>query len=350
MSVKDELNRMQDFKDSDFNESNTIQRLVLPVLEELGWNSRDPDKMHFELPIPKGKEKIKADIALLSSSSPRKPCMIIEVKAKNTILGRDTDLDQIWEYAFRSKVPLITLTNGIEWWLYYVFDKDPDSDGKFAKLNIINDSIDDLNKIFETYFSYKSLVKNTESTMQKAEQALTVIQKLPEIWQELLNEPPKELYALIRKKTFASVGIKPTKEQMSSFLSEQKSERTESVKISTKSKPVSSTRKAKQKNQKKPVEITILGDRRPVNSWIGVWKEVAYVLYNRHSDTFHQVVGKPNGKSSHVELDKKTQHHKLILNSKYWIHCNTDSNGVKKRCSNLLELLGHREDDLVIHF
>ena len=96
-----------------FNEQNTKASLIVPVLQALGWDTNDPDEVHWEYkPKPKYNP---VDFALLLQ---RTPCLLLEAKALRESLADDKLTAQILTYASVSGVQWVVLSNGDEYRIY----------------------------------------------------------------------------------------------------------------------------------------------------------------------------------------------------------------------------------------
>lgn len=103
------------------HETNTTQYLVVPLLEGLGWDSKDPTQVVLEY-ASEGKRWHgnfkKVDIALFAGDV---PIVFIEVKR----LDRDYDpryMEQLKDYASNMNSAFAVLTNGRYWLVSYVTD------------------------------------------------------------------------------------------------------------------------------------------------------------------------------------------------------------------------------------
>jgi len=83
------------------NEQAVSQGVVLPLLQELGWNIWDPNKVWPEYQTGEGR----VDFALCNP--PSKPSVFIEVKQLG---GAENGVRQALEYAFHTGVPFIVLS------------------------------------------------------------------------------------------------------------------------------------------------------------------------------------------------------------------------------------------------
>jgi len=101
------------------SELNTISTLIEPLLEVLGWNTRDPDEVQRGYPIRIGEKTEYVDIAVKINN---RPVVFIEAKTVDTSL-HDHLAEQPIKYANAEGVSWCVLTNGREWRLYNAFWK-----------------------------------------------------------------------------------------------------------------------------------------------------------------------------------------------------------------------------------
>ena len=99
------------------SEFDTISTLVEPLLEALGWNTRDPDEVQRGHTIRVGGKTEYVDIALKVNN---RPVMFVEAKSIDTDLRTDL-AEQPIKYANMGGVNWCILTNGKEWRLYNAF-------------------------------------------------------------------------------------------------------------------------------------------------------------------------------------------------------------------------------------
>ena len=99
--------------DKSFNEQNTKATLIVPVLQALGWDTSDPDEVHWEYkPKPRYNP---VDFALMLQ---RNPCLFLEAKALRDSLRDDKLTAQILSYAAVAGVEWVVLSNGDEYRIY----------------------------------------------------------------------------------------------------------------------------------------------------------------------------------------------------------------------------------------
>lgn len=114
-----------------FNEQNTKASLIVPILQALGWDTNDPDEVHWEYkPKPKYNP---VDFALLLQ---RTPCLLLEAKALRESLADDKLVAQILTYAAVAGVQWVALTNGDEYRIYNASAALPIEEKLFRKVSL----------------------------------------------------------------------------------------------------------------------------------------------------------------------------------------------------------------------
>lgn len=337
------------------NEEATKVQVVLPILRALGWDERDPSLVSTEYKVdPERNDAV--DITLGPS---QRPVALIEVKAVGVRLDDPKVLDQILGYAYRQGANLCALTTGLIWWLYLPKEGGKWQDRRFAEFDVRADSIDQLLDDFETYLGHTALVsheavKRAQGVLAARLDSERLQREIPQIWTSMLSNPPPELIEIIEARVFSSIRLRPTGDQISEFLAGV----TGSVRADspTPSPPVPK-KQASQKttDQKlggkgkvsKPDGFSLWGRKYPAKKWTDVWHGVAEALYDRHPDRFQDVVGRPRGKRSYVEVDRQLLSPAYrVRDSQYWVGGSGNASVLQGRCVNLLELLGYGQTDI----
>lgn len=338
------------------NEEATKFQMVLPILQHLGWDASDPSRVIPEYAVGVRKSG-KVDLALLS---PREqPVALIEAKAVGARI--EDHVDQVLEYAFKEGVDLCVLTTGIIWWLYLPRERGRPDDRRFAEFDVRTDSIDQLLDDFETYLGHTALVSH--EAVQRAQEVLAarldserLQAEIPRIWASMLSNPPQELIEIIEARVFSSIRLRPSGDQIGEFLAglagSVNAPAGAGINRLVNSPPVPGkpdsgmpTRRAK---PTKPDGFRLWGRNYPATKWNNVWYGVAEALYDRHPDRFRDVVGKPRGKRSYVEVERRMLNSPSyrVRDSQYWVGGHGNASALRDRCVNLLELLGYGQSDI----
>ena len=359
MGLREKLERIRANQSHPSGEEQTKIAYVLPILSRLGWDQMDHSRFRIEEPVG-GEKKGKVDIALRSPSQGRY-LAFIEVKAPRPTIKLEDHVDQLFGYGFREGVDICVLTNGLEWWLYLPREKGGPEKCRFATLNVISDRLDLLVEDFETFLALDKLESNdaearAKQVLEERFQSEKLQEKLPQIWKKIITDPPEELINLVVSRVLESIKVQPSSEQIVQFLSGQKPHE-----VSLSHKSFQSTDKQNLSKVKtsakiatspaKPTAYSLFGVKHSANSMAQIWFEITEELYNRHSNRFTRIVGKPHGRRSFIEMnDSQKGKHRRIKNSEFWIEAYGSSESMIWRCKNILKLLGYKESDLIIHY
>ena len=133
------------------DEEATIEQIILPILKCLGWGTIESSEIAREHRID-GERGGRVDIALKVAD-----LAYALVEAKRVGANLDRYEDQIMRYAFYEAAGICVLTNGFEWRLYYTWEPRKWRERRFAVLNLVEYSIDDLTSDFSRYLSIDAL-------------------------------------------------------------------------------------------------------------------------------------------------------------------------------------------------
>ncbi|MGA8303713.1 MAG: hypothetical protein WA691_04245 [Thermoplasmata archaeon] len=97
----------------DVTEQQIRHWIVNPFLVALGWNPDDKKQVYLDFPVPSGEGHI--DYALYNSEG--QPRLFLDVRERTANV---TDPGKVAEQAKQAKVPLVLLTNGREFSLWFV--------------------------------------------------------------------------------------------------------------------------------------------------------------------------------------------------------------------------------------
>lgn len=127
------------------HETNTIQYLIDPLLNALGWNFANPSEVVREYK-PNHFTQQRADIALFEDAE----CLaVIEVKTLHHVCSYK-HLNQLERYVSNMKRAIGILTNGKVWHIHYVFDGEIEI---HYRMDVIEDSADDIATTLKYFIS-----------------------------------------------------------------------------------------------------------------------------------------------------------------------------------------------------
>lgn len=134
-------------KDNFKNEQHVRSGIIYPILDNLGWDSKNKNEVFDEFSVIKNFDNkditTRVDIALLdeNNKSQDKPLVFMELKAIDKI-KKDEGEKQLFGYT-NYMTPIISiLTNGKEWYFYNNFDSGNFSTKLFLTLNLCENNID----------------------------------------------------------------------------------------------------------------------------------------------------------------------------------------------------------------
>jgi len=195
--------KLDKYRRDDLKELPTRTIFIDPLLQELGWDIRDPDEVELEYPTIDGKS---VDYA---SKVNRKPVLFIEAKPLNDQLTDVKSITQVVGYAANAGVDWCVLTNGVTYKVYRSTEKaeapnkllfevsiDPkESEGK---------SVQQIAELFGR-FSRDAMER---SVLDEIGEQIFTISKVRKALDKLFLDPPSQLVKLIRS-TVGDDSIKP---------------------------------------------------------------------------------------------------------------------------------------------
>ncbi|MBY3433688.1 hypothetical protein HFN89_05945 [Rhizobium laguerreae] len=129
-------------KERHLNEPQVAMVMVQPVLNLMGWGTRDdPDSLWRELALPNGQ----ADFACLVENEVK---VTIECKNAGINLREEKVVTQACCYAFAAGAPFAVLTDGVIWAIYSTFAKGRPMEKLVRKIDLIKCSIEDAAEFF----------------------------------------------------------------------------------------------------------------------------------------------------------------------------------------------------------
>lgn len=196
------------------SESAVREAIVLPILDELGWDVWNPDAVIRELSLS-GR---RVDYAL--AVHPSRPNILIEVKAIGGAGGADR---QLFEYAFHEGVPMAVLTDGREWHFYLPGEQGPYEERRVYKLDFMEREARDSSRILERYLGFGRVksgaaLEDAKHDFREASQHRLAAQSIPKAWRELVAEPDELLIELVAERAESICGYRPDATEIEKFL------------------------------------------------------------------------------------------------------------------------------------
>lgn len=202
------------------NERAVSTSIVVPILRALGWDDSDPAQVMPEYTNPRGR----VDYAL--SPSRNSPAVFVEVKR----VGQSADADrQLFEYAFHEGAQIAVLTDGRIWNFYLPGQHGSYEDRRVYQLDVVERQTAEITRRFHRYLDRArvaagSALSDAQSDYHASASRRAAEITLPKAWAQLLAEPDGLIIDLLRERTEALCGHKPSDTALENFLRNQQTE------------------------------------------------------------------------------------------------------------------------------
>jgi hypothetical protein len=196
------------------NEQAISQGIVLPVLQELGWDTWDTAVIWPEYKTIEGR----VDFAICHP--PTKPADFIEVKQPGKA---EESVRQALEYGFHAGVPFVVLTDGRTWSFYLPAEQGSYEDRRVYKLDLFERPSVEAVEILRRYLEC-SRVKSGEAldTARKEYRSRSRRSEakaaIPEAWRELVEKGNEDLVDLVAGAVESKTGVRPDNDEVAEFL------------------------------------------------------------------------------------------------------------------------------------
>lgn len=196
------------------NERAVSTSIVVPVLRCLGWDDIDPTVVRPEYATGSGR----VDYALFPHE--RAPAVFVEVKG----VGKSGDADrQLFEYAFHEGAQIAVLTDGRVWNFYLPGEYGNYEDRRVYQLDILERSAQEAALRFDRYLLRERVtngaaLEDARSDYRNQANSRLAEAVMPQAWSDMLREPDVELVNLIRDRTEAMSGHRPSDSAIERFL------------------------------------------------------------------------------------------------------------------------------------
>ena len=196
------------------SESAVREAIILPILDELGWDVWNPDIVIRELNL--SGRRVDYGLAV----HPARPNIFIEVKAIGGAGGADR---QLFEYAFHEGVPMAVLTDGREWHFYLPGEQGRYDERRVYKLDFMEREAQDSRRILERYMGFARVrsgeaLEDAKHDFREASQHRLAAQSIPRAWREIVEEPDELLIELIAERAESICGYRPDAVEIERFL------------------------------------------------------------------------------------------------------------------------------------
>ena len=196
------------------DEAAVRQGIIDRLLGALEWPMFEIKVVFPEYGVDRGN----VDYALCHPAST--PRVFIEVKRVGNI---DKGTEQLFDYAYRIGVTILILTDGQKWRFYHPAGEGSYEDRKVTELDFIVGNSEECAKRLDRYLNYES-VKIGKAAEVIAKDYRNIVnqrqieERLPEVWNELVQEKNDYLLLAMMDKAKEKVGHGPTEEQVLTFL------------------------------------------------------------------------------------------------------------------------------------
>jgi hypothetical protein len=216
------------------NERAVSTSIVVPILRSLGWDDSNPSQVMPECTNPRGR----VDYAL--SARANSPAVFVEVKR----VGQSADADrQLFEYAFHEGAQIAVLTDGRLWNFYLPGQHGSYQDRRVYQLDIVERATPEIALRFRRYLAKDRIASGDaladaqtdyRASASRREAELT----LPKAWAQILAEPDGLLMELVRERTEALCGHKPSDAALEAFLKSRQGSDAGAAAAQRSSKPI----------------------------------------------------------------------------------------------------------------
>ena len=196
------------------NEASVSHGILIPLLQQLGWDPAEPDQVMPEYVSGRGR----VDFALCTSAG--RPAVFIEVKG----VGRSLDGDrQLFEYAFHEGVPLCILTDGREWSFYLPGAQGSYNDRRVYRLQLDDRSVEDSQSTLRRYLDRERVrsgaaLEAATTDYRDAAAKREAARSIPEAWLQIVGAPEDLLIELVSDQAEALGGFRPAPKDVLDFL------------------------------------------------------------------------------------------------------------------------------------
>lgn len=193
--LKDRYNK---HKETILTEESTKNSLIMPLIQELGYNPFDPEQVvpefnaHASLQGVKKGDKV--DYAIKKDG---KIVLLVEAKWSGCNL-KNEHASQLCRYFTATEAKFALLTNGLDYWFYTDLTSENKMDDKpFFTFNILNmrdRDIRELSKFSDAAFSIGDILNNADR--------LKYLNNIKKYFQDNLDEPSEDFAKFILKQVY----------------------------------------------------------------------------------------------------------------------------------------------------
>lgn len=196
------------------SEAQTSQGIVLPILNNLGWDVFDTTEVTPEYSVGGRRVDFALRIQLINK---------VFLEIKKTSENLENHQEQLVYYAFQQGVKLAILTNGITWQFYLPLEEGGWEQRRFFTIDLMEQPVNDSIEKFENLLSRENIklgkAYQTAKSLYEGRQKNKIIKEnLPKAWQKLISEPDEMLMELLNETLEKISGYKADDSQIIEFL------------------------------------------------------------------------------------------------------------------------------------
>lgn len=330
------------------NEEATCQGVVLPILDALGWNSRNVREVVPQFAVEAGR----VDYCLKIKDRPR---VFIEVKRPNQEL--EAHQRQLLDYAFKIGVKLAVLTNGFLWWFYLPLTEGSWEERRFFAIDIRQQEAHEAVTHFREFLGREGVAsgdadKRARSVLQNKEKE--VAKALPRAWTTLCEGPNEELIDLVDKTVESICGYRAQNQEiLANFLAARAKDFTAAPTVPTlprKQRPplplgtaLSDSVDASVSYQNtRPVSFRFQQQKIPVQTFIDILLRLTEILHSSDPKAFEQVLKLRGWKRVYFSRDALGMRlPRKIPGSDIYVEAHMSANSIVRLCRDVLQLLNY---------
>lgn len=201
---------------SSYNEAETKQAIILPLLGFLGWDRDNTNEVKPEYSVEGG--RVDFSLRLKNSNA-------VFLEVKQTDVDLEKHVKQLLDYSFSHGVELAILTNGMTWWFYLPLKKGDWKTRKFYTIDIKEQESDEIASKFIYLLSRDNIqsgeaIQHAESIYKSRLKKQAIEDTLPEAWGKVVSEPDDLLIKLLAETTEKICGYKPDNNIVKKFIAD----------------------------------------------------------------------------------------------------------------------------------
>lgn len=326
-----------------FDEPRIKPAVIEPILRGLGWDTMDPDEVWPEYRV----ENNRVDYALLIE---KKLKVFVEAKRGGEPLEKHQE--QLLDYSFKQGVEIAILSNGSTWWFYLPIRAVNWDQRKVATLEVDRqDSTEIAQKLVDVLGK-----ENVRSgiAIQNAERH-QILETLPEVWNQLVNEPDSAIVKLLAEQTHGLCVREPDRNEVGQFLNTHRHQIQITLHPTTPAPvappepdPSSKSKPSGSMKGKKLKSFTFDGNRHEVTTWISMLVRLCELVYSDQKSRFDEVLSlraTPRSKPWFSKNSEDFRESKPIDRTSIVVDSNKSADQIVKIAENLMTHFGYNKGD-----